>query len=139
MTGTETTSSTADTGADETTATKEASGEVTTHTEVPGAQVARHSESSSETILGLNLESTTLVIIAAAMSVAFAALTWRRDERALLFAAMVFAVVFATFDTAEVAHQIKESRAGLALLAATIALLHVATAFVAGQRATTAR
>jgi DMSO/TMAO reductase YedYZ heme-binding membrane subunit len=51
---------------------------------------------------------------------------------------MAFAVVFAVFDIAEVAHQIKESRAALALLAATIALVHVATTVVAEQRTTTA-
>ena len=123
----------------------EAGGGEVAHTDVttgegaaPVVEPAGHSESSSETFLGLNLESTPLVLIAAAASLALAALNWRRNVRALLFVTIAFAVVFAVFDIAEVAHQIKESRAGLALLAATIALLHVTTTVIAEQRATTA-
>ncbi len=128
----------AEAGGGEVAHTDETSGEGTAPTAEPAGAAAGHAESSSETFLGLNLESTPLVIIAAAASLALAALTWRRNVRALLFATMAFAVVFAVFDIAEVAHQIKESRVGLALLAATIALVHVATTIVAEQRATTA-
>ena len=116
----------------------ETNGQGTAPTAEPAGEAAGHSESSSETLLGLNLESTPLVIIAAAASILLAVLNRRRNVRALLFATMAFAVVFAVFDIAEVAHQIKESRAALALLAATIALVHVATTVVAEQRATTA-
>ena len=128
----------AEAGGGEVVHTDETTGEGTAPTAEPVGEAAGHSESSSETFLGLNLESTPLVIIAAAASVVLAVLNWRRNVRALLFATMAFAVVFAVFDIAEVAHQIKESRAGLALLAAMIALVHVATTLVAGQRATSA-
>lgn len=116
----------------------ETNGQGTAPTAEPAGETAGNSESSSETLLGLNLESTPLVIIAAAASILLAVLNRRRNVRALLFATMAFAVVFAVFDIAEVAHQIKESRAALALLAATIALVHVATTVVAEQRTTTA-
>ena len=128
----------AEAGVGEVSHTDETSGEGTAPIAEPAGEAAGNSESSNETFLGLNLESTPLVIIAAAASLALAAFTRRRNLRALLFATMAFAVVFAVFDIAEVAHQIKESRAGLALLAATIALVHVVTTVVAEQRATTA-
>ena len=127
----------AEAGGGEVAPTDQTTGE-TAPTAEPAGEAAGHSESRSETFLGLNLESTPLVLIAAAASVALAVLNWRRNVRSLLFATMAFAGVFAVFDIAEVAHQIKESRAGLALLAATIALVHVVTTVVAEQRATTA-
>ena len=139
--GTDVTASTgeaAEAGGDEVAHTDETSSEGTAPIAKPVGEAAGHSESSSETFLGLNLESTPLVIIAAAASLALAVLNGRRNLRAPLFATMAFAVVFAVLDIAEVAHQIKESRAALALLAATIALIHLATAIVAEQRATTA-
>ena len=124
-------------------------GEGATHTEVPGGEGATHtqssrgeatgqSETSGETVVGLNLESNALVSVAVAVSLALAALTWLRNRRSLLVAAVGFALVFAVFDIAEVAHQINESRAGLATLAAAIGVVHLATALVAQQRATTA-
>ena len=122
----------------EVTHTDETTGEGTTNTEAPGGEATGHSESSAETVLGINLESNTLLIVAAAVSLALAALTWLRNRRGLLFATMAFALAFAVFDIAEVAHQLEGSRAGLAILAAAIALVHVATALVAEQRATTA-
>ncbi len=127
----------AEAGGGEVAPTDETTGEGTAPTAEPAGEAAGHSESRSETFLGLNLESTPLVIIAAATSIALAVLNWRRNVRSLLFATMAFAVVFAVFDIVEVAHQINESRAGLALLAATIALVHVAITVVAEQRATT--
>ena len=128
----------AEAGGGEVAHTDETNGEGTGPTAEPAGEALGHSETSNETFLGLNLESTPLVIIAATASLAFAVLNWRRNISALLFATMAFAVVFAVFDIAEVAHQIRESRAGLALLAAVIALVHVATTFVAELRATSA-
>ena len=127
----------AETGA-ELTHTDETTSEVATHTEAPAGETGGHSELSGENVLGVNVESSALVIVALAVSLALAALTWMRNRPGLLFATMAIAVVFAVFDVAEVAHQIKESRTGLATLAATIALVHLATALVAEQRAVTA-
>jgi heme/copper-type cytochrome/quinol oxidase subunit 3 len=88
----------------------------------------------SETILGINLESTPLVVLAVIISVALAAATWRTDHRLILLVTAVFAVGFAALDVAEFSHQIKKSALGIATLAAIIALLHAATALVAEQR-----
>ena len=107
-------------------------------TEVPGGETTAHSDTSGETVLGINLESNALVAVAVAVSFALAALNWLRNRRNLLFATMAFVLVFVVFDIAEVGHQLKESRAGLAVLAAAIALVHLATALVSEQRATAA-
>lgn len=113
----------------------ESSGEQATRAEQPGTEQVSHTETSTETVLGVNLESTALVIVAAIAAIALAVLTWRLNLRWLLLATAAFAAIFAAFDIAELAHQIKESRAAIAALAALIALVHVATALVAEQRA----
>ena len=110
-------------------------GEGTPRSEAAGTEATEHSQSSTETVLGLNLESNTLVVVAVVVSLALAALTWFRDRRNLLLATMAFASVFAVFDIAEIAHQLTESRNGLATLAAGLALIHLATTLVAQQRA----
>ena len=120
------------------TAQEESGGEETQHTDESATEQAGHTESSSETVLGVNLESTALVVVAAIASVALAALTWRWNLRLLLLATLAFAAVFASFDIAELVHQIQESRTGIAALVAIIAALHIAAALVAQQRATTA-
>jgi len=130
---------TGEAGGDEATHTDGTTSDGTTHLETPGEETPGHSESSAETVLGLNLESNALVIVAVAVSLALAVLVWFRNHRGLLLATVAFAVVFTVFDVAEVVHQINESRSGLALLAAAIAVVHLATAVSAKQRATTAR
>lgn len=135
-THTETSTETAQT--EDTTHAEESSGEEAPHTEESATEQAGHTETSSETVFGVNLESTALVIVAAIVSLALAALTWRLNLRLLLLATVAFAVVFAAFDIAELIHQIQESRAGIAALAAAIAVLHIVAALVAEQRATTA-
>ena len=136
QTTTEQTAPAVEVGGNEATHTDETGAE-TTHIEAPGGETTGHSESSAETVLGLNLESNSLVIAAVVVSLAFAALTWFRSRRSLLFATMAFALMFAIFDIAEVAHQIRESRAALATLAAAIALVHIATTLTAQQRVPT--
>lgn len=44
-----------------------------------------------------------------------------------------FAVLFATFDIAEVVHQLDNSRAGIATIAAALVLIHVAVALLSVQ------
>ena len=89
---------------------------------------------SSETVLGMNLESTPLVVTAVVVSVALAAATWLTNRKFVLLVVGLFAVAFAALDIAEFAHQIDKSAGGLAALAAIIAVLHVAAVFVAEQR-----
>lgn len=92
------------------------------------------SESEETTILGINLESTPLVVLAVIISLALAAATWRADHKLVLLATALFAAAFAALDVAEFSHQIKESAATIATIAAIIAVLHAAAAFVAEQR-----
>ncbi len=99
-------------------------------------ETAEHSESTetSEEVLGINLESTPLVLIGVGISVALAAAAWLTNRKVILLVATLFAVAFAALDIAEFAHQIDQSASGLAALAAIVALLHLAAAFVADQR-----
>lgn len=126
-----------------------AASEKSGHSEKSGSvESAQHNESgeganpaestvtseSSEKVLGLNLESTPLVVVAVAISVALAVATWRSNLKVVLLVAGLFAIAFAVLDIAEFVHQINKSAAGLAALAAIIAVLHAAAAFVANQR-----
>lgn len=132
------TGTTTETAHTEGTTQEESVGEETPQTEESATEESGHTESSSETVFGVNLESTALVIVAAIASVALAALTWRWNVRPLLLATATFAAVFAIFDIAELVHQVQESRTGIAALVAIIAALHTGAALVAQQRATTA-
>ena len=89
---------------------------------------------TGEKILDVNLESTPLVVLAVIISVAMAAATSRTDNKFDLFVTALFAAAFAFLDVAEFSHQIKESAATIAALAAIIAVLHGAAALLAEQR-----
>ena len=105
-------------------------GEGEAHTDETTSVTSTHSAVTTETLLGVNLESTTLVVVAAVFSLAFALITFRSNFRPLLLATAAFAAVFAILDIAELVHQINESRTGIAALAAVIALVHLAAAAV---------
>ena len=81
--------------------------------------------------MGENVESTAMVVLAVAVSVVLAAAVWWRRDRWLLWVVAVFALVFAVFDVAELVHQIHERRTGIAVIAAAVALLHLAAALIA--------
>lgn len=118
----------------------EPSAEVTGHSEANETAEARASEAAGRTeatesgearVLGLDLESPAPVAAALVLSAVLAALVlWRPDRRVLVVIA-VAAAAFAVLDIAEVSHQLDEDRTGLAMLAATIAALHAATAALA--------
>ncbi len=89
---------------------------------------------SSETLFGINPESTGLVAIAILVSLLLAAGVWFWGHRPVLIAALVFGVVFTALDLREAIHQTHESRTGLVVLAIVLAALHGAVgslAFVA--------
>lgn len=91
-------------------------------------------ESNSETLLGIDLEAAPFVALAAAFSLALAVAVWLRPTRALLLAGVVVAMVaFAALDVREVFHQLDESKTGLAVLAVTVAALHLGAALVAAR------
>ena len=73
-------------------------------------------------------------MLAVIISVALAAATWRTDHKLILLATALFAAAFAVLDVAEFSHQIRESAATIAVLAAIIAVLHAAAALLAEQR-----
>lgn len=114
--------------------------ESTGNPEAAGApEPAGHDESgeasaSGEEILGVNLESTPLVVLAVIVSIALAAATWRSDRKLVLLVTALFAAMFAALDVAELSHQIKESAATIAVIAGVIAVMHAAAALLAEQR-----
>jgi heme A synthase len=93
-------------------------------------------ESTNEQVLGINLESTPLVAIAVIVSLALAVATWRSDSKLAWLITAAFAAVFAIVDIAEFIHQLDRSKAGLAVLAALIAIIHAGAALLATQRGT---
>jgi asparagine N-glycosylation enzyme membrane subunit Stt3 len=88
---------------------------------------------SSETVLGLNVESTPLVVTAVLFSLVLAGAAWAWPRsRPLLVIVIAAMLAFAVLDIAEVVHQLDTSRAGLAILAAIVAALHLAAAGTSG-------
>jgi uncharacterized membrane protein len=83
-------------------------------------------------VLGVDLEATPFVVLAAAFSLGLALAVWLRPEWRLLLALVAAAmVVFAALDVREVVHQLDEDNGGLAMLAGVVAALHLAAALVA--------
>ena len=97
-------------------------------------EAAPHNEAdeASETILGINPESTGAVAAAVMVSLVLAAALWFWRTPAVLIVAAVFALLFAALDLREVAHQLSEARNGLAAIALLAAVLHVGVAVLAG-------
>ena len=93
-------------------------------------------EEGGESVLGINAESTPLVVIGVGMSIAFAVLVWFRRDRWLLWTVAAFAALFTVFDVAEMLHQIDEDRTGIAVIAGVLAVVHASATLVAGTRAT---
>jgi hypothetical protein len=89
-------------------------------------------EESSEEILGIDPESTGLVATAVALSLALAAAAWWGFERPqVLWLVAAAMLAFAVLDIREIAHQIDESRGGVATLAGAVAALHLTAAALA--------
>ena len=105
----------------------------------PHSEAGEGSESSSEaeaadeaTILGVDPESVPLAVAAVAGSLLLAVLLWFRPSwRWLLIVTVIGMALFAVLDVREVAHQLDESRNGLAALAILVALAHTMAAVVA--------
>jgi len=92
---------------------------------------------ASEAILGVNVESWPLAIVAAVLSIGAAFVAWRVRQRVVLVAIAVFALAFAALDIREAVHQGNEGRTGILVLAIFIAAVHLgASALAAGARRT---
>lgn len=96
-------------------------------------------ESEGEQVLGVDLESTPLIVLAVLAGLGLAALAASRFGRlgGVLLSIAAIALVWAILDVREVAHQLDESRDGLASIAMTVAVLHLAAAAVSGHLART--
>ena len=86
-------------------------------------------------LLGVDLESTPLIVLAVLAGLALAALAATRFGRlrAFLLAIAAIALVVGGLDVREVVHQLDESRDGIALIAMLVAVLHLAAAAVSGS------
>jgi hypothetical protein len=116
--------------------TNEPAGDHDEASEAAGSESGHHESGEEEQVLGVDVESPGAVGLAVAASIALAVGLWIRKQRWLAIAAVGVAVVFAVFDVAEFAHQISESRTGLALLATVIAAGHLAASATAALSTT---
>jgi hypothetical protein len=91
-----------------------------------------HNE-ASETMLGINPESTGAVAAAVIISLLLAAALWFWRTPAVLIVAVVFALLFVVLDLREVMHQLSEARGGFAAIALVAAVLHIGVALIAGR------
>ena len=98
---------------------------------------AGESSEESEAVLGVDLESTPLVVLGVALGLAGAALAATRYGTlpGFLVAVTVVALAWAVLDIREFLHQLDESQTGIALVAAIVAALHLAVAAVSGRLA----
>lgn len=87
---------------------------------------------ASETILGINPESTAAIAAAVVISLLLAVALWFSDTPGVLIVAAIFALLFAALDLREVVHQLQESRISLVVIALAAALLHGAVVVLAG-------
>lgn len=97
-----------------------------------GETAATHAaEQGSEDLLGINPEATGLVVIAVVVSLLLAGLVLTVRSPLLAAGVALVMLAFTALDIRELTHQLNESRPGLAALAATVAVLHLAAAAAA--------
>ena len=126
----------------------EGAGSETVPAESGGETAAQHAtegngsvESNSEfKPLGINLESTALIVLAALGSLLLAAAVWARSQLlAVLIVGSVAMAGFGALDVTEVVHQFDIDETALGALAAVVAAVHLGAAFVALRMAQAAR
>jgi hypothetical protein len=98
-----------------------------------GDEAAPEEHHAEARLLGIDPESTPLLVVAVAAGLGLAALTASRvgGTQAFLVLVALAALAWAALDIRETAHQIDESRSGIAAIAAAVAALHVGAAAVA--------
>lgn len=83
-------------------------------------------EPGSEALLGVDTESVLVVTLAVLVALLLVAAIWWRPRREVLVVAIVFCLGAAVLDIRELLHQLDEGRNTVAVLAAAVALLHLA-------------
>lgn len=102
-------------------------GEPATREGAPG-----HAETAAgERMLGVRADSAAAVTAMLIASVLLAAAVWLRPRRAILAATGAFAATAAVLDIAETVHQHTEGRTNILLIAAAVAVTHLAVVAVA--------
>jgi hypothetical protein len=98
-------------------------------------------ESAGERLLGIDTESTPLLVLAVIGGLALAALAATRRGRlaSVLLAIAVIAVIWAALDAREAVHQLDEARTGIAAIAIVVAAGHLSAAAIAARLASRAR
>jgi hypothetical protein len=96
---------------------------------------------TNEAVLGVNIESTPLIVLAviAGLGLAAVAATRPGHRPAVLLTVAVIALAWAALDMREVVHQVDESRHRIAAVAIVVAVLHLAAALIAGAMGMRAR
>src|SRR5204863_10063408 len=107
-------------------------GESAGHRTAKGGNQAGDGERDEEfKPFGVDIEAVPFIVLAAVASFALAVAAWLRPRVIPLLALVAVAMLaFAVLDVREIVHQADESNTGLAVLAAVIALLHLAAAAV---------
>lgn len=98
-------------------------------------------EAEDERVLGVDVESTPLIVLAVlvGLGLAAAAATPLGRLRGFLLAVAVIALAWAALDVREAVHQLDESQTAIAVLALLVAALHLAASAVSGRLAGQAR
>ena len=101
----------------------------TSHVETAVERAANGETSATgetgERLLGVNVESTPLVVLASIVALALAVAVVRWPRRVVFVVVAALAALWAVADVAEVVHQHREGRNGVAALAGAIAAVHV--------------
>jgi hypothetical protein len=121
-------------------------GDVTAHSQAldaegePGHDEAAEQREAGEPqrgerVLGVDPESTPLIVLAVLAGLALAALVASRfgTRPGILLVVAIVALVWAVLDAREFAHQLDESRAGIAAIALIVAVLHLGAAAASGR------
>jgi hypothetical protein len=117
-----------------TTSSGESGGETTHSGEGEAGESAGSSGSSTDegTILGVDPESSPIIVLVVTASLCLAAVIWLRpDWRWLLVITAIGMLIFAVLDVRELVHQFAEARTGLGISALLVAALHVSAASIA--------
>ena len=104
-------------------------------------ETAAEAEGKNERVLGVDLESTPVIVIAVVASLTLGGLTASGLGRlpGVVLAVAAIALAWAALDVREVVHQLDESHAGIALVAIGVAALHLAAAAVSARLSERAR